>query len=1126
MKQFYTLSTISTRLFAALLGFVLCTGAYGLQAQTIPTPTQTDEILPPDNGAAGKADPGDKIRYKVTIENTHPSTPANGVQLNTVPDIRTTLDPLSFRTNPLAINDLYSVLGNVGITVPAANGLLLNDFDDNIPSLTVMAVSNVATTAGGIITIAANGGFSYNPPSGFEGADTYQYTLIDGNDVDGIGPIPGTDVGTITFNVSGMIWFINNNAGACVSSCDGRLSNPYISLAAFNTANNGMGNNPADNENIFIYESAAPYTGGIVLRNGQKLFGQDATATLAAMTGLTPPMFSNPLPTTSPGGTLATITNAAGDGVGLASGNTLRGFTVGACSDFGMENLAAGTVGNLTINEVNIVNTTGGGFKVGNGGALTVAFGTLSSTGGLNGISLNTSTGTFTASAGTITNPTGTGVEIINGTVTFTYGGAISVNTGLAVDIDNHDANNATFSGNITSTGMGIRVQNCGGGTKTFSGASKSLNTGVNAAVNLVSNAGATIDFTGGGLVITTTTGAGFTATVGGTVNVTGATNTITKSGNGNALNIANVNAGVSAITFNSINVTGGTGTAVNINTSTGTKNLGDVDVARAGGGTGIFASAAGTLNTTDGTINSGNQVAIDITNAVLGVVLTSVSANGVSTMGIDVMTTTGSFTVNGTGTTNASGGTIQNITNRGASFINATNITLRNMAFNNANTADAGTCTYASAIGCNGALYMDGVTTVVLNNVDVTGTEEQGLNGNNITGLTVTNCTFTQCGNAQEEGCMKLRNLSGTCSFTGSVFSFGHEELVEIYNAAGSSALTLTVDNCDFTDTQASVNGERGLWVEFSNSVTSTVNVDNCDFLRIRTQGTRLNANGNATVIYNVTDSNFDRQGNPGSGVAIAAEGSGIVDANINRNTINLINDNGVTVEIRDNSNVECRVNDNMITGPGSCPSCFGDGIFFNAQNTATGVVEAINNTITNTIGPGAYGIRSISRNAGSLNATIDNNNVQVGGSAMLVSAYGIEARAGAGDPMESSFNCSHVLNNDVTFAVPSGALAHFRARYITGNTLRLPGAGATAAAIWNGNLNTLSTGSGGIVSQSNGGGTILFGGSCTTPAHPTAMTDPSDPMPGSRLLKIKESTGIAGINTSQIHSFQSNPE
>ncbi len=51
-------------LFFFLLGYNL------LQAQpTILPPPQTDEIII-DNGAAGKADPNDRIRYKVTIQNT------------------------------------------------------------------------------------------------------------------------------------------------------------------------------------------------------------------------------------------------------------------------------------------------------------------------------------------------------------------------------------------------------------------------------------------------------------------------------------------------------------------------------------------------------------------------------------------------------------------------------------------------------------------------------------------------------------------------------------------------------------------------------------------------------------------------------------------------------------------------------------------------------------------------------------------------------------------------------------------------------------------------------------------------------------------------------------------------
>lgn len=415
---------------------LLCLSNAVLWGQTVPTPTQTDQIIN-DQNSNSKADPGDRIRYKVTIQNTG-GNDANGVQLNAIPDARTTLDGTSFRTSPLASPDAYTCLGNVGITVPnGASDLLANDYDDNPSGLTA-APGTFATTAGGSITIASNGSFSYNPPRGFTGTDTYQYTLNDGNDVDGAGPIPGADMATVTFTVSGLVWFINNNAGACASSCDGRMSNPYTTLAAFNAANDGTGSNPKDNHAIFIYESATAYTGGIVLRNGQKLIGQDATVSLATAAGLTVPTFSNALPVTnSANGTIVNITNSSGDGVTLADGNTLRGFTVGNCSDFGIENSGTTSVGNLVVSEVNINNTTGGGFDAshGSGASTNAVFAAISSSGGTNGINLTTCAGTFTVNGGTITNPTGTGVLISGGSVAFSSSGAVTDDTGFAVDV-------------------------------------------------------------------------------------------------------------------------------------------------------------------------------------------------------------------------------------------------------------------------------------------------------------------------------------------------------------------------------------------------------------------------------------------------------------------------------------------------------------------------------------------------------------------------------------------------------------------------------------------------------------------------------------------------------------------
>jgi hypothetical protein len=99
------------------------------------------------------------------------------------------------------------------------------------------------------------GKFTYNPPAGFEGVDTFTYTLTDNANVT-TGALNRT--ATVSITVSGMFWFINNNSASCLTLAAGcgRLSNPFSTLAAFAALNNGTGNNPAANDNIFIYESA------------------------------------------------------------------------------------------------------------------------------------------------------------------------------------------------------------------------------------------------------------------------------------------------------------------------------------------------------------------------------------------------------------------------------------------------------------------------------------------------------------------------------------------------------------------------------------------------------------------------------------------------------------------------------------------------------------------------------------------------------------------------------------------------------------------------------------------------------------------------------------------------------
>jgi hypothetical protein len=208
----------------------------------------------------------------------------------------------SFKVKPDAVNDTYpgTLIGNVGVnSAGIPYSITTNDVSANTFSIT--AVPGSDDGCGGYhhcrVRERRDGcderlWWNYRqiyiqPPAGFEGTDTFSYTISrdDGG---------GTDTATVSMPISGMIWFINNNAASCVVAGCGRLSIHSRRLPAFQALNNGAGNNPAANDNIFVFESAIDYVGPVTLLNGQKFIGQDATASLSTVTGLTPPAGSDP----------------------------------------------------------------------------------------------------------------------------------------------------------------------------------------------------------------------------------------------------------------------------------------------------------------------------------------------------------------------------------------------------------------------------------------------------------------------------------------------------------------------------------------------------------------------------------------------------------------------------------------------------------------------------------------------------------------------------------------------------------------------------------------------------------------------------------------------------------------
>src|SRR5262249_1261830 len=134
----------------------------------------------------------------------------------------------------------------------------------------------------------------YNPPPGFEGTDTFTYTVSNGS---------ATNTGTASITVSGMIWFVNASA----PPGDGRLTSPFNCFVGAGPCFSNSANDPGDN--IFLY--LGPYTGGITLKNDQKLIGQGASTTLAGIAGITLAPNSDALPALNNNPSTVTITTSA-----------------------------------------------------------------------------------------------------------------------------------------------------------------------------------------------------------------------------------------------------------------------------------------------------------------------------------------------------------------------------------------------------------------------------------------------------------------------------------------------------------------------------------------------------------------------------------------------------------------------------------------------------------------------------------------------------------------------------------------------------------------------------------------------------------------------------------------------
>lgn len=876
-----------------------------LQAQTptVPSPQQTDQIIL-DPNSNGKADPGDKIRYKVTIQNTG-SGAATGAQLNAVPDSRTTLDGASFRTSPLAFADSYACTGNVGLNVPSASGLKANDFDDNPAGLTVLAETK-ATTQSGSVTIAADGSFTYTPPAGFTGVDGFTYTLEDGNEVSGVA---ATDGGAVTITVSNLIWFVDNTGGG--SGGDGRRNSPFKTLADFNAGSTAAG------DVVYLEHTGTDYTGGIVLQNNERLFGEGHTGGANLANVLPFVLAANSVALPAINGSRPILTNSGGNGITLASGNTINGVSIDLASG---AKIAGTNFGTLTTSNITMTGA-GAALNLDNGNT-SVTITTLASTSSVTAIRLNNVTGNITVgtSAGTgISGATGPAVEVIGGSVSLTYnpgitqannaallsvsGGHtgtlsfqsfsltatngtglvfdnadgtynINVNTTLnggaaGVSITNGSDGNFTFSPGVSITnpsGAAFLVSG-GGGTVNYEGSISKNNAG--RSVDIQSRTGGSVTMSGNLSSTGTSTGINVSSCTGGTVTFSGSTKTINTG--------ANTAVTLSSNTGATINFTGG-GLAITTTSGTGFSATGGGTVTVQGTGNTINSTSATALNVTSTTIGASGLTFQSISSG-----NNNASADPANGIFLSSTGTSGGLTVTGDGSNTTKGG-------------NASGGTIQNIFGSDATTAGIG-------------IYLNNTANVVLRRMTINGTlQNNGIYGESVRNLTLQYCTVggaigttsgsndltlecpVQFGKTFPSVANGFANGS-TATIDNCLISGGIQHNMEFYQVGNTASVTIS--NCNITSNGAAL-GSDGIQIEThtdSNGGTAaanfTVSVQSCLFDDNKSQALQASALGDSFMDITINNCTVQKTTQGNEGFVLQNGGDGDMTAHVTNNIL-----------------------------------------------------------------------------------------------------------------------------------------------------------------------------------------------------------------------------------------------
>ena len=259
------------------------------------TGTKTASLAPSgfDVDADGKADPGDKIRYTVAISasgdrsrDRRPLRRHAGCQHDARPRLHRRLAARDQRDLRLGRQHDADQLGDrrrlQRATRCAASPATTRSTAARSPASARRRRRRTARRHGGTrhdsataarCVLNADGTFVYNPAAGFEGTDSFWYTLTSPQRRRRHRQRAGDDQRR------------RRERDGVVRHCGGRRhrppGQPDRRWTVSGAINNGAGTNPAAGDTIFLFEGAHALTATLTLLGTQKLIGQDTTATLA-----------------------------------------------------------------------------------------------------------------------------------------------------------------------------------------------------------------------------------------------------------------------------------------------------------------------------------------------------------------------------------------------------------------------------------------------------------------------------------------------------------------------------------------------------------------------------------------------------------------------------------------------------------------------------------------------------------------------------------------------------------------------------------------------------------------------------------------------------------------------------